>query len=202
MDRLEAVTRMVRTINHGRPSALDTDGASPVAFAEDILEEVTHDKLVEGRAENVTYARMFTLTAAGKLTTSDTLPVGTLKVTAAGPDAHRTLALRGTSVYDVSPNKNTDVLGTAGAQVCVDHTFEIDFDDISPQSQIDIVAEATRIFQRRFRSSPEQDTMLTTEAVAAEVKTDKAKPPAARPTDSTRFPALSGLGQGGREQGQ
>lgn len=198
MDRLEAVTRMVRTINHGRPSALDTGGASPVAFAEDILEEVTHDKLVEGRAENVTYARMFTLSGSGTLT----LPAGTLKVSAAGPDAHRTLVIRGGELYDKSPNKYTNVIGTAGASVCLDWTEEIDFDDISPASQVDIVAEATRIFQRRFRSSPEQDGMLTQEAVAAEVLTDKARPPSARPTDASRFPTLAGLGQGQGGQGQ
>ena len=199
MDRLKAVTRMVRSINHGRPSALDTNGASPVAFAEDILEEVTYDKLVEGRAENVTYGKMFTLAVDGTLQPG----ADTLKVSGAGPDAHRTLVLRGDYVYDVSPNKNTNVLGSAAAQVCLDHTFTIDFDEISPATQKDIVATATVIFQRRFRSSPEQDTMLTQEAVAAELGTEKAKPPSPRGPDSARFPALTGLGQGqGQNQGQ
>lgn len=198
MDRLEAVTRMVRTINHGRPSALDTNGASPVAFAEDVLEEVTSDKLVEGRAENVTYARMFTLDGSGKLT----LPAGTLGVCGAGPDAHRTLVLRGGDLYDVSPNKNTDVINTAGEKVCLDHTFEIDFDDISPATQKDIVATATKIFQRRFRSSPEQENSLTQEEVAAELLVTKAKPPMPRSPDSSRFPPMGSLGQGGQGQGQ
>lgn len=201
MDRLEAVTRMVRTIGHGRPSALDTNGASPVAFAEDILEEVASDMLVDGLAENVTYGRLFTLNNAGKLSVvAGNLPSGTLRVAGAGPDAHRTLALRGDAVYDVSPNKNTDVLGSASGTVCIDHTFEIDFDDISPASQKAIVAKATVIFQRRFRSSPEQDSTLTQEAAAAELLADKARPPAARPPDSARFPVTTAVGQGQGQQ--
>jgi hypothetical protein len=194
--KLQAVTRIVRTIGHGRPPNLDTNGASPVAFAEDILDEVTRRYLGRGLEENVVRAKMFTLANDGTLT----LPDLTLDVRGAGPDEHRKFSVRNLTLWDVSPNKNSDVIGSAGDKVCLHWTFNLTWGDVQPNTQEAITNEAALEFQRRYRSSPEQDAYLNQEAVKTDVVVRREVAPADK-GPSNAFPTINSAGTSPQGQG-
>lgn len=193
--KLQAVTRIVRTIGHGRPTALDTNGATPVANAEDVLDEVTRRYLGRGLEENTVRAKMFNLDIGGKLT----VPTETLDVRGAGPDENRKFSIRNGELWDVSPNKSTDVIGTAGEKVCLHWVYSLDWDDILPNTQEAITNEAAMEFQDRYRASLEQKAVLEKEAAKTDVVVRREQAPADKGPNN-QFPTMNSIS--GRPSGQ
>lgn len=195
LTKLQTVNNMLRAKGELPVTALDTGGASIAARAEEVLDRVNQRLQIRGFAANTIRSKAYTLDGSGKLTMGSDV----LRVQAAGPDQDRKFELRGDDLYDVAANKGTDVIGSPSGSVYLDVVVLLAFEDMPPAEKEFIGKEAEMEFQRRYRSSPEQDGYIREEAAKVEIFTRPAPPQGGK--DLNSFGPLSIPGAAPTPQG-
>lgn len=160
LTKLEAVNRMLRSVNQLPVAALDTAGTSIAAFAEQVLDEASTAYQARGLDENTVYGKAYTANGSGIVTVAS----GVLNVKGSGPQANKRVTLRSDVVWNLSDDTNN---WGNGATIYLDVITEVTFVDLTPASKEAIANEATVIFQRRYRGSPDQDGYTQQEAMKA-----------------------------------
>lgn len=191
--KISAVNRMLRAINELPITVLDTGGASIAARAEEVLEERRLSILTRGwDQENVHRAKQITPNGSGEFI----LDTSIIKIRGTGPNEHRSFTIRDTKVFDL--NRYTSTL-TGDASLFIDAVYDVAFDQLSPTMKEFIASEATEVFQRRWRGSPDQDGYLQQERARDEAQAAPLKARMAPPELNT-VPVAIGQQQGQRNQ--
>lgn len=150
LTKIQAVNRLLRTVNELPTPVLETGGNSIIARAEEVLDESHTAMLIRGwNQENI--ERSSTQTPSGSPSVI-TLATTALRVRGAGRDYHRSFQIRGGGLFDM--DAYTNVFATA---VTVDIAHYVEWDDLSPAMKELITDDAAVYFQRNYRGSPEAD---------------------------------------------
>lgn len=173
LTKLQAVNRVLRSINELPASVLDTGGSSIAAIAETVLDDVSRKMLGQGFEENTIRCKEYTA-SAGVIT----LGADVLHVRGAGLSQHRKLVIRGDDLYD--GDNGTGTFGST-EKVWLEVILDVPFEDCSPRTKEAIADEAAKIMQQRWRGSPDQNEYLAEDA--AKTQTNAIRP---QPTQSQR----------------
>lgn len=178
LSKLAAVNRIAQLCNlNERVTALDstgtwpskTYGASDAGQIEQDLDEVKAQVLARGYQCNTRRNQKYTRATQGAIT----LPDNTLKIIPTGPSELRNHTIFDNKVYDLEPTPPTDQL--APGDYFYHIVVDIDFDSLEPTVKQLVVAEASRIIQRRRRGDPRIDMYLADEVAAAELAVSRSK---------------------------
>lgn len=157
LTKIQAVNRLLRAVNEGPVTALDTGGPSIVARAEEVLDDARIAYLTRGwKQENV--QRCARLTPSGNPATVS-LTSSALRVRGAGPHEHRSFQIRTQKLFDLD-NYTNEFNTTVDPTVYVDIAHNVEWDDLSPGMKEAITDEAAVHMQRDYRGSPERDAGL------------------------------------------
>lgn len=172
LTKLQAVNAILETIGLNPVSALDSNYAYPgpttvynsseAAKAERALDRTTHQVLARGYYFNTQRSKKYT--AGG----GNTIPLASdvLSVKGTGPSHYRNYDIRGSLLIDLD-NYTTTI--TSGTDVFLDVVYAVPFEDCPPIIKDLIVSEASLVFQRRNRGSPEADQNLQGERAINEI---------------------------------
>ena len=159
MTKLDAVNMVLSGINEYRVTSLDTGGTSVHADAERYVDDSTRYFCAMGWPCNTRRAAALTPDPASLIVTLPTNPA-VLRIRGAGPDQHRNLVIRGTTVYDA--DRGTNVMLSAGP-VYLDIAELLTFEDIDPMLKELVAKHAQQQFARRFSSSQIADAFISQE---------------------------------------
>lgn len=185
-----------------RPIAvLDTDGTSPQADAERILDWETKAAMLEGFFGNKKMCKAF-IPSANQVA----LDSRVVAIKASGPSQNRNFDIRLNTttlqVYDLDAESFTIATDGGTGAIFLDLTYEVDIATVGVYMQLAIMKRAAQVFQRRFKGNPETDAELAEERLRADalvdrssgsVQGDRSNPP---PMQQPR----GGRGQGGISQ--
>lgn len=159
MTKLDAVNMVLSGINEYRVNSLDTGGTSVQADAERYVDSSTRYFCSMGWPCNTRRSAAFTPSGATFAITLPTSPA-VLRIRGAGPDQHRNLVIRGSTVYDA--DKGTTNMGSS-ATVFLDIAELLDFADLDPMLKELVSKHAQQQFARRFSSSQTADAFISQE---------------------------------------
>lgn len=164
MTKLDAVNMVLSGINEYRVTSLDTGGTSVQSDAERYVDESTRYFCAMGWPCNTRRAAALAPDQASLIITLPTSPA-VLRIRGAGPDQHRNLVIRGTTVYDA--DRGTNVMLNGGA-VYLDIAELLVFEDLDPMLKELVAKHAQQQFARRFSSSQLADAFITQELSIAD----------------------------------
>lgn len=165
LSKLDAVNRLLWSINERPVSALQTGGSAIESDAERFLDDTNQSIQSHGWPENTNFYEPFTPTGAGLIN----VPSDTLVIRSTGANEYRTLVLQGDAVYDMDRftlNLGTDLL-------YFDRIRLLGFVDCSPKLKELITTTAMVYFQQRVRGSATQDAMLQQARALADIMADR-----------------------------
>jgi len=153
LTKLQAVNRILHSIDIASVTALDTSGSSEATEAEEILDRANTLVQSWGWQDNLTLARTYSHSGG-----TITLAADTLWVRSAGTDQHRNLVLNGDALYDADGDT-----ATFSANVALDRIRELTFVNCSPKLKELIAAWARLISHRQKRADSVRDAMYRQE---------------------------------------
>lgn len=181
---------------------LDTDGSSPQADAERILDWETKAAYAEGFYANKRPCVAF-IPATGAVVLDSTV----LDIKASGPSQNRNFSVRlngaTLQVYDLDAQSfiiTTD--GGTGA-IFLDLVYEAPIDTVSAVVQVAVLKRAIQVFQRRFKGNPQTDAEIGEERMRADalvdrssgnVPSDRSNPPPMQPRGGRQPGSISQVG--------
>ena len=157
MTKLDAVNMALSGINEYRVTSLDTGGTSVQADAERYVDDSTRYFCAMGWPCNTQRSQSFTPTGASN---SITLASDVLRIRGAGRDQHRSLVIRGSTVFDA--DRGTSNFGST-TPVFLDTAVLLSFEDLDPMLKELVAKHAQQQFVRRFSSSQLSDAFVSQE---------------------------------------
>ncbi len=161
LTKIQAVNRLLRTVNELPTAVLETGGASIISRAEEVLEDSRVAFLTRGwKQENIERAAVKSPSGSPL---QIQLATTALRIRGAGRDENRSFQIRGGYVFDMDAYTST-----ISTDVTLDIAHDVEWDDLSPGMKEAITDEAAVHFQRDYRGSPERDAGLQQRLAKAE----------------------------------
>lgn len=202
--KAELVSQILVAVGLRPIAVLDTDGSSPQADAERILDWETKAAMLEGFFGNQKLCKAFI--PAGNQVALDSRVVA---IKASGPSQSRHFDIRlnvtTLQVYDLDAESFTIATDGGTGAIFIDLTYDVDIATVGVYMQLAILKRAAQIFQRRFKGNPETDAELAEERLRADALADRSSgnvqgdrsnpPPMQSPRSSRSQGGIQSVGQ-------